>query len=86
MNESANGIGPMSRGCLLFWTLANQPDTSISGKRGVRELSDLIARRGGTIVVWKLNRLARSLSQLIQPVEALTSENCPLPTRKPIDR
>ena len=29
------------------------------------------ARRGDTIVVWKLDRLARSLSQLIQTVEAL---------------
>lgn len=29
------------------------------------------ARKGDTIVVWKLDRLARSLSQLIQTVEAL---------------
>jgi len=29
------------------------------------------ARRGETIMVWKLDRLARSLSQLIQTVEAL---------------
>lgn len=29
------------------------------------------ARAGDTIVVWKLDRLARSLSQLIQTVEAL---------------
>jgi DNA invertase Pin-like site-specific DNA recombinase len=29
------------------------------------------ARRGDTIVVWKLDRLARSLSQLIQTVEGL---------------
>ena len=31
------------------------------------------ARRGDTIVVWKLDRLARSLSQLIQTVEALAA-------------
>ncbi len=44
------------------------------------------ARRGGTIVVWKLDRLARSLSQLIKTVEALNSENCLRHIWKPIVR
>ena len=33
------------------------------------------ARHGDTIVVWKLDRLARSLSQLIQTVEALEARD-----------
>lgn len=50
----------------------------MSGKRDDRpELAALLkyARHGDTIVVWKLDRLGRSLSHIVRTIEDLTAKN-----------
>jgi DNA invertase Pin-like site-specific DNA recombinase len=55
-------------GCVKIFI--EQMSGAITDRPALREALDY-ARRGDTIIVWKLDRLARSMKQLIESIESL---------------